>query len=107
MRHTFSPAMHNAAFASKKINAVYLPFEVKPQNLKTVLRNATAFGICGLNVTIPHKSMCIRYLDELSKEAAFIGAVNTIAIKRNRLIGYNTDGLGFMQALKKDLKLTY
>lgn len=103
--HTLSPAMHNAAFSHLGLNAVYLPFEVRPEELKDVLKALVAIGAGGLNVTIPHKESCIQYLDGLDKQAKSIGAVNTIVIKKGRLWGYNTDCKGFLKSLKRDLGL--
>lgn len=103
VRHTMSPAMHNAAFKKLGINAVYLPFEVNPKDLKNAVEGLKALGIAGVNITIPHKESVIRYLDSLTYEAKTIGAVNTVVNKNNKLSGYNTDAYGFMKSLKEDL----
>lgn len=102
VRHTFSPLMHNEAFQTLGINAVYLPFEVRPEALGPVMNCVNALGVRGLNVTVPHKEKVIKYLDEIDKEAALIGAVNTIIIKEGRLKGYNTDGKGFVRSLQEE-----
>lgn len=102
VRHTFSPLMHNAAFETLGINAVYLSFEVRPEDLESVMRSAGALGMRGLNITVPYKEKALKYLDEIDKEAALIGAVNTIVIKEGRLKGYNTDGKGFVQSLREE-----
>jgi shikimate dehydrogenase len=102
VEHTFSPLMHNAAFESLNINAVYLPFGVKPKDLKSVICCMKSLGVHGINVTIPHKEKVLRYLDELDKEASLIGAVNTIVNKNNRFKGFNTDGMGFVSSLEKE-----
>ena len=60
----------------------------------------------GLNVTIPHKEAVLPFLDEISREARLIGAVNTILIKEGRLIGHNTDGEGYLRSLKKELSFS-
>jgi len=78
VKHTFSPLMHNAAFESLGINAVYLAFEIRPQDLKAGLSCMKSMGVGGLNVTIPHKEKILDYLDEIDKEASLIKAVNTI-----------------------------
>ncbi len=101
--HTLSPYMHNAAFSKIGINAIYLPFDVKPEDLKDFLKNLRSCRIEGLNVTIPLKEVVLKFLDYLSKEAKLIGAVNTIVVEGKSLKGYNTDAQGFLQALKKDL----
>jgi shikimate dehydrogenase len=103
VKHTLSPCMHNAAFAATGLNAVYLPFEVKPQEIKLGIKAVKALGISGINITIPHKEKCIPFLDGLSDEAKAIGAVNTIVNRKGKLIGYNTDGTGFMTALNINL----
>jgi len=106
VRHTFSPLMHNAAFETLGINAVYLPFEVRPEDLESVIHCAGALGIHGLNITVPYKEKVLKYLDEIDKEAALIGAVNTIVIKEGRLKGYNTDGKGFVKSLQEEFGIS-
>ncbi len=106
--HTLSPAMHNAAFAHLKINAEYRIFDVEPKGLVEFLSTLAAGGISGINVTIPHKIEAWRYIEKngsLDKEAAKLGAVNTINVEGGRLKGYNTDGAGFYRSLVTDLKL--
>jgi len=105
VRHSFSPYMHNAAFQKAKLNAVYLAFEVSPENLRDALLGMKVLGISGVNVTVPHKEACIPFLDEIYPTAKLIGAVNTIHLKDGKLIGYNTDGKGFIRALEVILKL--
>lgn len=99
VEHSLSPAMHNAAFAALGLNWAYVPLPVAPGQLSAAVRGLAALGFQGANVTIPHKEAVLPYLDELSQEARFIGAVNTIVIDGDRLIGHNTDAAGFMQAL--------
>lgn len=101
-KHTFSPLMHNAAFQKLGINSLYLAFSVPPARLGQALRAIGALGLGGVNLTIPHKEAALAYLDELSPEARLIGAVNTVVVKDGRLVGHNTDGLGFVASLKKD-----
>lgn len=106
VRHTYSPLMHNAAFESLRINAVYLPFEVRPRDLKSNLFCMESIGVRGLNVTIPHKEKVLKYLDEIDREASLIGAVNTIVNKGGRLRGFNTDGRGFVISLKENFGIS-
>jgi shikimate dehydrogenase len=101
--HSMSPAMHNDAFASLGIPAYYHPFHVKPNDLKTAVDGMKVIGVEGFNVTIPHKTAIIPYLDELDPLAEAIGAVNTVVRKNNRWVGYNTDGTGFVRGLKEAL----
>jgi shikimate dehydrogenase len=104
VEHTFSPGMHNAAFKQIKMNACYVPFAVPPDRLKTAVSAVVPLNLRGLNVTVPHKEKIIPFLDELSREAALIGAVNTVEIKQGRLIGHNTDGRGFLRSLKEQAR---
>lgn len=99
VRHTFSPAMHNAAFTASGLNFVYVPFLVPVESLPAAVAAVRALNLAGVNVTIPHKENVLPYLDELSREAGIIGAVNTIVNQDGRLTGHNTDGRGFLRAL--------
>lgn len=100
IHHSLSPAMHNAAFDKAKLNFVYVPLDVHPKRLKQAMAGVRALGIAGLNVTVPHKETILPFLDDLSKEARLIGAVNTVQRKGDRLIGHNTDGRGFLRAIQ-------
>jgi shikimate dehydrogenase len=102
VEHTLSPAMHNAAFEALSIDYCYLPFPVRPDALEDAIRAVKALNIRGINVTVPHKEHVLAHLDEIDQEAAFIGAVNTIVNSDGRLIGYNTDGRGFLQSLSEN-----
>jgi len=99
VEHTLSPAMHNAAFKALGLNYCYVPFLVHPDYLEDAIKAIRALNLCGVNVTVPHKEKVMPLLDEINEEASFIGAVNTIVNSEGRLIGYNTDGRGFMQSL--------
>lgn len=101
VKHTVSPAMHNAAFGSLGLDLVYLPFSVHPKNLKVAIISLSALGFLGINVTVPHKQTVMKYLDKITSEAQLIGAVNTILVRNSKLIGYNTDGPGFVMSLGK------
>ena len=100
VKHTFSPAMHNAAFARLALNFVYVPFEVKPGDLKKAVGSLKALGIAGVNVTIPHKEKVIPLLDGLGPLVKQIGSVNTIVNSNGKLKGYNTDAPGFLADLR-------
>ena len=102
VEHTFSPGMHNAAFAKIKRDACYVPFAVAPADLKNAVRAIVPLGFCGLNITIPHKETIIPFLDDLTDDARMIGAVNTIEVARGKLIGHNTDGRGFLRSLREE-----
>jgi shikimate 5-dehydrogenase len=101
LSHTFSPAMHNAAFAARGINAVYLAFPV--HNLTHLKYSMRQFNIQGLSVTIPYKISIRRLLDRIEPLALQIGSVNTIRWGSEGLLeGYNTDGPGAILALKTE-----
>jgi len=104
VRHSMSPQVHNAAFAERGVNAVYVAFEVS--DAQNAVRGMRALGIAGASVTIPHKLAVIPFLDEIEEPAKMIGAVNTIVNEKGRLIGLNTDGPGAVKSLKEaDIKI--
>jgi shikimate dehydrogenase len=84
--HTASPAMHNAAFAHLNLNYLYLPFEVKPEDLARAVESIKALNMKGVNITIPYKTRVIRYLEELTPTARRSGSVNTIIRKQRKLM---------------------
>lgn len=98
--HSYSPAMHNAAFQYHGIDAVFLAFDIEPRNLQIALRGVKALGVRGLSITIPHKESILPYLDVVDSYATKIGAVNTVKNEKGGLNGYNTDGVGALGALK-------
>ena len=91
--------MQEAAFAELGLNWRYLTVEVRPEALPDAVRGVRAFGMQGINLTIPHKVAVLSRLDEISPDAALIGAVNTVRRDGDRLIGENTDGKGFLRGL--------
>lgn len=98
-RHSISPAMHNLSFAEEKIDAIYLAFDVEPENLATSIESIRTLDLLGVNLSMPHKMAAVPLVDELSPAASLIGAINTIVNQNGHLIGHNTDGIGFMRAL--------
>ncbi|MCF6092906.1 shikimate dehydrogenase [Microaerobacter geothermalis] len=102
VRHSLSPQMHNKAFQSLQLNFRYGSFSVEPSKLSDAVRGIRGLGFRGVNVTIPHKVAILPYLDEIDQEASLIGAVNTVVNENGRLIGYNTDGRGYVQSLKEE-----
>jgi len=102
VRHSRSPLMMNHAFRETGINGIYAAFHIKPEQLGDFAAGVRAMGIRGVNVTIPHKLDIMRYLDEIDAGAQAIGAVNTIVNDNGRLIGYNTDGIGYVRSLKEE-----
>ncbi|MEK7742011.1 MAG: shikimate dehydrogenase [Nitrospirota bacterium] len=101
VEHSLSPAMHNAAFEHIGLDCCYVTFPVKPGFLKDAVRSVRALNLAGVNVTMPHKENVIPLLDKVDADASFIGAVNTIVNSNGKLIGYNTDGRGFMRSLSE------
>jgi shikimate dehydrogenase len=93
--------MMEAAFRELGLNWRYLTVEVKPENLADAMRGLRAFGMRGVNLTIPHKIEVMKYLDEIASDAGLIGAVNTVVAENGRLRGENTDGKGFIRSLKE------
>lgn len=100
--HSKSPVMMNQAFRKTGFNGVYTAFHVQPDDLGKAISGFRAVQVGGLNVTIPHKVEVMRYLDDVDESARMIGAVNTIVNKNGSLIGYNTDGIGYVRALKEE-----
>lgn len=98
--HSMSPAMHNDLFQLYNIDASYLPFQVLKDDLETAVKGLKALGASGFNVTIPHKTAIMPYLDKIDPLAQAIGAVNTVKNENGMFIGYNTDGPGFVKGLE-------
>lgn len=98
--HSISPMIHNEAFRMLGLDFVYLCFDTKHADLKTMVQTLREMNVLGFNLTMPDKERILPYLDELSPAAAMIGAVNTVKNENGRLIGHNTDGMGFMQSVK-------
>ena len=98
--HSFSPALHNAALAAAGLDYAYIALPVEPAALADAVRGLRSLGFRGVNVTIPHKTAIMEYLDRIDEDARRIGAVNTVVNEGGRLCGYNTDVLGFIDAMK-------
>jgi shikimate dehydrogenase len=99
--HSASPAMHEKAAEALGLRCHYQLIEVADagrEELKLMLEGVRRLGFAGINVTFPYKEAVLDLLDELSPDAARIGAVNTVVVRDNRLIGYNTDTTGFARA---------
>lgn len=101
VEHTLSPGMHNAAFKKLGLDNIYVPFNVKAEELESAINGAYSLGIKGLNVTIPHKTEVVKYLDYLDIAAGLIGAVNTVEFGENGAVGHNTDGIGAVRAIEE------
>lgn len=109
LEHSLSPKIHAAALNACNLKGNYSLFLIPPedkQGLKELLNRVRTGNLHGLNVTIPHKQNVIPFLDELTPTAKAIGAVNTIYLRENKLIGDNTDAAGFLSDLKRFLSET-
>src|SRR5262249_16612844 len=95
-------AMQEAAFQEVGLNWRYLTVEVSPEKLPQAIAGVRAFGMRGINLTIPHKVAVIEHLDHIAPDAAIIGAVNTVRREGDHLTGENTDGKGFLRGLRHD-----
>jgi 3-dehydroquinate dehydratase/shikimate dehydrogenase len=107
VRHSISPAVHNRAFQSRRVDAVYLPFLVTPACLRDFFTMAERLPLAGFSVTIPHKQKIIRYLDTVDPLARRIGAVNTVWRKAGKWRGTNTDAAGVTGPLSRLLKVPH
>jgi shikimate dehydrogenase len=96
--HSLSPKMHNAAFAASGLDYVYVAMDVRPDDLPAAVDGLRALGFRGFNVTMPHKETMLRLMDELDEPARVSGAVNTVVVQENAMLGANTDGSGFAEA---------
>lgn len=110
VEHSLSPVMHNAAIQAinsqhgnnpqQKVDYVYLPFPIKPEDLKVAISGFAAIGVQGFNITIPHKQAIMPLLSEISTVARSVGAVNTVFQTETGWGGTNTDVAGFLAPLQ-------
>ncbi|NLW59819.1 MAG: shikimate dehydrogenase [Firmicutes bacterium] len=98
--HSLSPHLQNEAFRLLGINGVYLSFAIKPEELGTAVAAVRCLKMGGVNVTIPHKERIGPYLDRLADDALLTGSVNTVVPEDGQLVGYSTDGEGFLLSLR-------
>jgi shikimate dehydrogenase len=99
LKQTFAPRMFNETFKKLNMDYFYFPIEVENDKLEAVVNGIRCMNYAGFNVTKPNKIKILEYLDELDGLAEKIGSVNVVVIQDGRLKGYNTDGIGFVQAL--------
>ncbi|MCM3771394.1 MULTISPECIES: shikimate dehydrogenase [Priestia] len=110
--HSLSPRMHNLGYTLAGLNYAYLAFEVGNDELEATVNGLKAAGVAGFNVSMPNKMRVLDYLDELDDSAKYTRASNTVVNRDGKLIGYNTDGLGYVKNLiehgvnLKDQKVT-
>lgn len=107
--HSLSPRIQDAALRACGLEGEYSLFPIAPDNmegLKDLLNRVRSGGVTGFNVTIPHKQNVIAYMDDLTPTARAIGAVNIIYMRHGKLIGDNTDALGFLSDLNRVLAVS-
>ena len=102
LKQTFAPRMFNETFKKLNMDYFYFPIEVENDKLEAVVNGIRCMNYAGFNVTKPNKIKILDYLDELDELAEKIGSVNVVVIREGRLKGYNTDGIGFVQALRDE-----
>ncbi len=103
--HSISPRFQQAGLNYLSVDHRYLPHEVHPDQVADFVASLRADAVRGINVTVPHKETVMPFLDEIDEWAAEAGAVNTIVNRGGRLVGYNTDGYGFLRALRESAGL--
>ncbi len=99
--HTLSPVMHNAAFEALGMDAIYLAFDVAPERLLEVLPAMQTMGFKGVNLTVPLKEVAYKGFSNLDESARRLGAVNTVEFRPDGPRGHNTDGKGFLTAIRE------
>lgn len=97
-----SPEIQNYAFQKLGLDYVYLALDVGCEDVNEAINAMRMFNTRGFNITMPLKEVVIRYLDSITEEAEAIGSVNTVVNENGKLVGHNTDGKGFVKALKLD-----
>ena len=100
--HSISPKMHNYSFQKLQLDYAYLAFDVAPEDIGNAVSSLRLFNARGFNLTMPHKVSVIPYLDEVTKAAALCNSVNTVVNDDGRLVGYTTDGIGYMDSLRDE-----
>jgi len=98
--HSLSPSMHNAALEHLGLDWCYVPLPVRPEHLPEAVAGLRALGFRGINATVPHKLALLDLMDELTPAARAIGAVNTVMVQPDGLLGHNTDADGFIRDLR-------
>ncbi len=107
--HSMSPVMFRAAFEEYGLDVTYDAWEVAPEDLDRFLESVRSSDgeILGFNATVPHKEAVMAAMDEVSEEAQRAGAVNTVVNNGGHLVGYNTDGAGFVRALRQEAEFEF
>ena len=103
--HSLSPEMQTAALRGGEINAQYARFHIRSNELRSALRFLRNLDLVGVNLTVPHKIAGFGQIDEADESASRVGAVNTIRVVDKRLVGSNTDGEGFLRAVRSEFSV--
>jgi len=103
--HSLSPKMQTAALRGGEINAQYARFHIRSNELRSALRFLRNLDLVGVNLTVPHKIAGFEQIDEADECASRVGAVNTIRVVNKRLVGSNTDGEGFLRAVRSEFSV--
>lgn len=103
--HSLSPQMQNAALKACKIDMQYARFHIRPNELRSALLLIRDLDFVGINLTVPHKIAAVAQIDEADEQVRRIGAVNTIRCLHKKLIGTNTDGEGFLRAIRTEFSV--
>ena len=103
VRHSLSPAMHNELFRRKRIDAIYVAYDVHPDDRLQVADAIRTLALAGVNLTVPFKESVVAGLDRLAPEAEAAGAVNVVVREGAELVGHNTDGVGWARALAEEM----
>jgi shikimate dehydrogenase len=103
--HSLSPQMQNAALRHCEIDMQYARFHILPNELAEALQKIRELDFIGVNLTVPHKITGAGLLDDLDDDTRRIGAINTVVVREGKLIGANTDGVGFTRAIRSDFSV--
>ena len=103
--HSLSPQMHNVALRACKIDMQYARFHIRASELRSALHLLAELDFIGVNLTVPHKITALASVDEMDERAARAGAVNTIRVRDKKLVASNTDGEGFLRAIRSEFSV--
>jgi shikimate dehydrogenase len=102
VEHSLSPELQNAALQQSKIKMQYARFHILARELSEGFRLIRDLKFVGVNLTLPHKVHALDLLDDVDRDAKRSGAVNTVAIRDGKLVGFDTDGPGFSRAIREE-----
>ena len=100
---SLSPQLHNGLLKATGVDGLYLPIGVKSEDLEKLVAGFRLLNFGGFNITKPHKMAIMKFLDRLDPLAEKIGAVNTVVYRNGEMVGYNTDGFGFIKSIEEKI----